>query len=283
MTSMIKAICSYFNYNNNPVRKSNYEKFRKNFAHDLITVELATDASQFFIDDAIQIVAKPENFLWQKERCFNIALETLPDSADKIVWVDTDVVFHNDDWLTELDKLLDEKCFGQPFERVVELDNHFNHNLNCFSYAKLLHSYIHHNEPIGRSLAVGLSWGCRRSLLPNGFYDKHIMGSNDGLQLYAWLGDIVNYKIFAMPNNLIQDFLNYYQNLDKSSGVDVGYCKGVVEHLYHGDYKYRGYNSREKILTHDFNIKDLEIDSNGLYKLNNKGKFDEIKEHFSKL
>ena len=73
MTSMIKAICSYFNYNNNPVRKSNYEKFRKNFAHDLITVELATDASHFFIDDAIQIVAKPENFLWQKERCFNIA------------------------------------------------------------------------------------------------------------------------------------------------------------------------------------------------------------------
>ena len=93
---MIKIICSYFNYYNDPERKSNYIKFRQKFEYDLITVEVAKDKSEFFIDDAIQIIAKPENLLWQKERCFNIALENLPDTVDKIVWVDTDIIFHND-------------------------------------------------------------------------------------------------------------------------------------------------------------------------------------------
>ena len=81
---MIKIICSYFNYYNDPERKSNYIKFRQKFEYDLITVEVAKDKSEFFIDDAIQIIAKPENLLWQKERCFNIALENLPDAVDKI-------------------------------------------------------------------------------------------------------------------------------------------------------------------------------------------------------
>ena len=117
---MIKIICSYFNYYNDPERKSNYIKFRQKFEYDLITVEVAKDKSEFFIDDAIQIIAKPENLLWQKERCFNIALENLPDTVDKIVWVDTDIIFHNKNWLEDLDKELDHKPFVQSFEKVVE-------------------------------------------------------------------------------------------------------------------------------------------------------------------
>ena len=280
---MIKIICSYFNYYNDPERKSNYIKFRQKFEYDLITVEVAKDKSEFFIDDAIQIIAKPENLLWQKERCFNIALENLPDTVDKIVWVDTDIIFHNKNWLEDLDKELDHKPFVQSFEKVVEKSEHYNHNLNCLSYGKLLYDNINYNKPIGRSVAVGLSWACRRSLLVNGFYDKHIMGSNDGLQLYAWLGDIFNVKIFQMPNNLIHNFLEYYRAMEHYSGSDVGYCKGVVELLYHGDYKRRGYNSREKILTTNFNVKDLEIDNNGLYRLNNESKLNEIRTHFYKL
>ena len=112
---MIKIICSYFNYYNDPERKSNYIKFRQKFEYDLITVEVAKDKSEFFIDDAIQIIAKPENLLWQKERCFNIALENLPDTVDKIVWVDTDIIFHNKNWLEDLDKELDHKPFLYNF------------------------------------------------------------------------------------------------------------------------------------------------------------------------
>jgi len=279
---MIKAICSYFNYYHDRVRKQNYIKFRKQFNHDLVTVEIAKHKSDFFIDDAIQIVAKPENLLWQKERCFNIALQNLPDTVDKIVWVDTDIIFHNKNWLEDLEKLLDETPFAQPFERIVELSNEYNHNLNCFSYARLVYDKIHYGSVIPISTAPGIAWGCHRSVLPNGFYDKHILGSNDVLQLYSWLGDIFNTKLLQMPNCLILDFLEYYKNIS-CDGKKIAYCKGVVEHLYHGKYNTRGYNSRNKLLIDNFNVEDLEIDDNGLYKLNNREKLNEIIEHFYKL
>ena len=282
MLSMISCICSYFNYYNDPNRKSNYIKFRQKFQHDLITVELAKDKSEFFIDDAIQIVAKPENLLWQKERCFNIALESLPDTTDKIVWVDTDIIFHNDNWLSDLDKTLDNYMVAQPFKRVVEIDNDYNHNLNCFGYANLICEYLHNEQPIPISTAPGISWGCRRSAVPNGFYDKHIMGSNDAMQIYSWIGDIFNTKMLQMPDSLILDFLDYYQKVPCNSS-QISYCEGVVEHLYHGHFSQRGYNSRSKIIAKNFDVKDLEIDSNGLYRLNNERKLNEIRTHFYKL
>jgi len=280
---MIKCICSYFNYLHDKKRKENYVKFRKHFKHDLLTVEVAQDKSEFFIDDSIQILAKKENLFWQKERCFNIALQSLPEKIDKIVWVDTDIIFHNENWLDDLDKILDDHPFAQPFERVVELDNTYNHNLNCFSYAKLLYDKIHNGTKIFGSTAPGLSWGCRRSVLPDGYYDKHIVGSNDCMQIYAWIGDIFNKKILEMPNSLILDFLEYYRQIENCTGSRIGYCKGVVEHLYHGFYKKRGYNSRSKILANNFDVKDLEVDNNLLYKLNNEEKLNEIMQHFHRL
>lgn len=283
MPSMIKCICTYFNYYNDSVRKNNYIEFRKRFNHDITTVEVAKNKSELFIDDAIQIVAKKENLIWQKERCFNIALESLPQNVDKIVWVDTDIIFHNENWIEDLDKTLDDHPFAQPFERVVELHNDYNHNLNCFSYAKLLYDKIHYGSEIGISTAPGLSWGCRRSVLPNGFYDKHILGSNDAMQIYAWIGDIFNKKILQMPNSLILDFLEYYKKIENCNGKQISYCKGVVEHLYHGSFRKRGYNSRGKLLTNNFDVKDIEIDNNLLYKINNEEKLNEIIQHFYRL
>ena len=280
---MIKAICTYFNYYQDNLRKNNYIKFRKNLNCDILTVEVARDKSEFFIDDAIQIVAKPENLLWQKERCFNIALDTLPNTIDKIVWLDTDIVFHNNNWLQDLEKKLDEVAFAQPFENVVENHEQYNHNLNCFGYAKLVYDNIHKDLPLPTSVAQGLSWGVNRSILENGFYDKHILGSNDALQLIAWLGDIFNIILLQLPHSLIMDFLLYYKNMQHYLGSSIGYCEGTVEHLYHGDTFKRGYNSREKLLKEDFSIDDIEIDDNGLYKLNNNKKLLEITNHFSNL
>ncbi len=280
---MIKCICSYFNYYEDELRKQNYIKFRKNFAHDLLTVEVAKDESEFFIDDAIQIIAKPENLLWQKERCFNIALESLPPSVDKIVWVDTDIIFHNKNWLDDLETQLDNYAFVQPFERVVEINNHYNHNLNCFGYGKLVYDKIQDGSTLPASIAQGLSWGVNRSILKNGFYDKHILGSNDALQLISWLGDVFNIILLQLPHSLIMDFLDYYNDMDHFLGSNMNYCKGVVEHMYHGDTFKRGYNAREKLFRENFEIDDLEIDNNGLYKLNNNKKLLEITNHFSNL
>ena len=48
-----------------------------------------------------------DNTLWQKERLLNIALDNLPNSVDKVMWLDSDLIFLNDDWVPETAELLD--------------------------------------------------------------------------------------------------------------------------------------------------------------------------------
>lgn len=273
---MLQAICTVFNYFNNEARKHNYTKFRKHLQCNVITVEVACSADQFFIDDSIKIVASDQNLMWQKERCFNIALERLPASVDKVLWLDTDLIFHDDNWFKNTEKALDTYSYVQPFDRVVE--NHYTENtqLNCFGYARQLYDYVHYKTKITRPVAAGLSWACRRELLsPDGFFDKHILGANDMLQVIAWTGDLFNHVLQNLPASFIREFLAYYRRLNHCDGATVGYCSGTVEHLYHGDTKQRGYVEREKLLT-SFDPACLQLDENGLYMLKDQELYSHI-------
>lgn len=268
---MIKCICSYSNYYNSEIRKQNYIEFRKHFHHDLITIELALDKSLFFIDDSIKILTNTNNtYVWQKERSFNLIIQDLPTNIDKIVWVDTDIIFSNENWLNDLEKLLDEVEFAQPFERVTETPA-INSILNCESYASALYKNIHHHYPINKDFTMGLSWGMRRSCINNGFYDKHIFGANDALQVLALTGDIHNGFLVQQPKFLIKDFLSYYAQNEHYNGRNIGYCKGNIKHLFHGLQSERGYFHREQLLQlYNYDPSILKIDlNNGLYYVDN--------------
>lgn len=278
---MIQLICSYFNYHNNEIRKKNYINFRKSLNHNIITTEVCLDKNCFFIDDSIKILANEKNILWQKERCFNIILESLSDKIDKVVWIDTDIIFHEPNWLKKTEKILDEIPYVQPFDRVFEKHYHSNPQLNCIGYGRLLYDYIHFDTKIVEPVASGLCWGVHRQLLNNGFFDKHILGSNDSLQTIAVLGDIFNQILIRQSKEFILSFLDYYEsNSNMIDGSKVGYIPGTLEHLYHGKTKNRGYTYREQLLR-NYNPKDLEIDINGLYKLNDEELYIKIKEYMN--
>jgi hypothetical protein len=279
---MIQLISCYFNYYDNPVRKNNYIKFRKHLNADIQTVEVALDKNAFFIDDSIKIIANDQNILWQKERCFNIILENLPSNVDKIVWLDTDIIFHNSNWLKDIEKKLDEIPYVQAFDIVIE--NHYAYNpcLNCLGHGRALHDYIYYDSKIPKDLAIGLAWGVHRNLLDQGFFDKHILGSNDLLQTIAVIGDIFNVSLLENKSKtLVNSFLDYYKNLNLENGYNIGYIHGTLEHLYHGKTLNRGYNERAEILK-DYNTNDLEIDTNGLYKLNDEELYRAVQEYMTK-
>lgn len=268
---MIQCICCYFNYTNNSIRKKNYIEFRKNFKHSLITVEISLDTNQFFINDSIKILATPENILWQKERAFNIALQNIPEKYNKIAWLDTDIVFLNDNWLTDLEKQLDHYAIVQPFERVFEKEGN-NDCLNTLGYAKCVDEYIKENIAIPKYFAVGLSWGFNRFILKNGFFDKHILGSNDTLQILATIGDYFNTQTLGIcTKSLLKSWIEYCEQIPPLSNYDMGYCNGMVEHLYHGNVYKRGYQTREQLLIdHQYDPKiHIDLDKNSLYKVTN--------------
>ncbi len=286
---MIASICCYFNWDNNQVRKNNYIQFRKNFKHPLITIEICLDKNNFFIDDSIKILANTDNILWQKERAFNIAIESLSSKYDKVLWLDTDITFLNPNMMNELEDKLDHYDMVQPFENVCEYNKGVvstNRCLNTCGYAKALKKCIETNEIIGDPTpAIGLAWGINLSIMPEGlFYDKHILGSNDLLQIQAVTLDILNAHFLGKYNdNLVSSWLKYCKQMPKKEKYDIGYCSGVVEHIYHGKSSTRGYVYREKLLReHNYNPDtDIRISENGLYEILNKEMKPSILEYFT--
>ena len=66
-------------------------------------------------DILIQRRTPAGNTLWQKERLLNIALENLPHTVTKVMWLDSDLIFLNDDWVIETSEMLDRFPVVQPF------------------------------------------------------------------------------------------------------------------------------------------------------------------------
>ena len=280
---MIACICSFFNYNKNKLRRELYEKFREKFKYPLLTAEIALDKKDFSIEDSHKILANERNILWQKERSFNILLQQIPKEYDKIAWVDTDICFENDNWLDEMDCKLDEYLMVQGFENVYEKSGN-NNVLNCQGYGKCVHDFVLNNTRIPNNFAIGLCWGINRSYIPEGFYDRHILGSNDALQVVGAMGDFLNTQVLGnCTKNIVYDFLDYSEQQPVKDNYKIGYCEGRLEHFYHGNKLDRGYITREMLLD-DYQFdprKSLQIDpQTNLYYITDQMLQDKIVDYF---
>ena len=92
------AITSYFNPVGYQRRLQNYRTFRQYLAVPLVTVELSFNGRfQLEHGDAEILVQIPSaDIMWQKERLLNLALKYLPESCEKLAWLDCDIVFEDD-------------------------------------------------------------------------------------------------------------------------------------------------------------------------------------------
>jgi hypothetical protein len=265
---MLKCITCYFNINNSVKVKENYIKFRQNFNAPLITVELAFDNQEFFIEDSIKIRGNSSHLMWQKERLLNIAIESLPDKVDKIAWVDADIIFDDPKWFKKTEEKLESFKAVQLFQEVYELNSYndpvnngygyvYNKRLNPEQSLDKLDTKITDN--FGK---VGLGWAMQRSSIPFGINDYSINGTSDLYQILSWEGAWDNYYYQLLPPKYrlemltrgFQDFVNIRKNI---SYIDV-----KIQHLEHGTRSNRNYFQHQKALyDNDFNIaEDLEID-----------------------
>ncbi len=93
--SNLWAITAYFNPMHWRRRRENYRRFRQALHLPLVAVELGYDG-QFDLapGDADVLLQFPAaDVMWQKERLLNLALAAVPPHVDKIVAIDSDVIF----------------------------------------------------------------------------------------------------------------------------------------------------------------------------------------------
>ena len=281
------AVTAYYNPAGYRNKRENYRAFRSGLADrgvPLLTVEAAFGDEPVELsphDAEVLVQLRGSDVLWQKERLLNLAIERLPESCDKVAWLDGDVLFANDQWAAETARLLEMYCVVQLFSHCARLPRGASSCEPAFlpfgpGENELFHGVAYGVATRGPAALedfflsghTGYGWAARREVLEgHGLYDANPLGNGDMDIAQAMWG---NRAYFAMDNrsaaskpHLERWASRFAAHVDGS----VGYVDGLVLHLWHGDSSGRSYDDRLRSLSAFDPENDLEIDlDTGLYR-----------------
>lgn len=256
------GITTFFNPAKYKNKIRHYRYFRKICQQQglkLITVECAFDNNSFELtnqDADILLTARSHSVLWQKERLLNLAFNQLPPDCDKIVWLDSDIIFLNDDWVKNTTDLLEKFIVVKPFTYALRLSKKDTKKIIksqiidfpkiCYSdrefrlYDNSLNNFINYS--------AGFAWAARKEIFNKvGFYDKMIIGGGDSIMMAAF----INHP-HILPNlspDLEKDIDTWSKEINKNVKNSVSFIKrdGII-HLFHGSGQNREYVRRYQIL-----------------------------------
>ena len=198
------VITTYFNPVGYQALRRNYARFAAPIVQaglNLVTVECAFGEGMFELTPSPQVIqVRTNDMLWLKERLINLAILRLPPHAQKIVWVDADILFTNPAWAQQTATLLDRWPIVQPFDCVERLKPRQNasdggaarRSFACQLQRRPESAHLGgaaHGQP-------GIAWAARRDLVErHGVYDADILGGNDELFAHAAAGALNSHCI----------------------------------------------------------------------------------------
>ena len=279
------AISTYFNSAKYQTKLLNYRLFRNRLTVPLITVELSFDG-EFELeptDADVMVQLHGGAVLWQKERLLNIALQHLPADCDAVAWIDNDVLFANDSWVTQAQQKLQQYQMAQLFSRSVDLkpgetDISAKHEYHAQGLIARIES-----KGIGalerqnkyswghprREVMPGLAWCIRRDVIDqHGFYDAMIMGAADRMLLHAAYGEIFQKPTtVGMTDSHFAHYLKWAQPFYHTVQGSVGYIDHTAYHLWHGEIPNRRYWDRhDAVVNMGFDpVTDIKHGDNGAW------------------
>jgi hypothetical protein len=282
----IWAITSYFNPIGYRRRLENYRIFRKRLNVPLVTVELSQNDDYHLRpgDADILVQIKCPDLLWQKERLFNIGLQSVPRECDTVAWLDCDSVFESDDWAERASKLLETHKIVMPFKCLYELPKNTLPE-DASSKRSVTYSFMYAvatgmapleslrgNMRLKERVGGGGAGIARRAILEkHGFYDACVMGSGNRAMLCAALGrfdDAIHY--LQMNPNWAKHYLAWAEPFFDTVRGSITYLDEDVSHLWHGELENRQYAERHALLKElGFDpAKDIGTDENGCWRWN---------------
>jgi hypothetical protein len=283
------AITAYFNPMHWRRRRENYRAFRHSLRLPLAAVELGYDG-QFDLaagDADILVQFSAGDVMWQKERLLNLALAAVPPHVDKVVAIDSDVIFARDDVWPEVNQALDEAPLLHPFSQVYYLPP--DHALDfllieqtvpaCLGFGALRaqgHSTLALCNPDWRNpndlppVSYGLAWAFRRDLFAErGFYDPWIIGGGTRVHCFAAGGhanDAADAMRFTRPMRV--HFRAWAEGFHGDVRDTWGFLPGAIAHLWHGTTGGRKFRQRyADFAAFDFDpVADVALDANGVWR-----------------
>lgn len=293
-------VSCFFNPQNSPYRikafKMWYESI-KHLNHSIIECVIGDTQPQLEENENIKRVYT-ENLLWHKEALLNKLISDLPKKYKYIFWVDADVLFTNLNWLVDGVKELQTNNIIQPFEYCVHLErdetkpsfympilrqtilpNKINPKVwrsFCANYAT---SDLWKDEVYNNHGHVGFAWAAKREILEAvPLYDRALIGGADHIIAHAAAGQIAHSCITKSFTDNLEEVNDWSKRFYQVAKGKIGFVKGDLYHIWHGDIDKRQYLKRIQ----DFTAKTKKIvhrDKNGLF-ITNKGDDTYMKNYF---
>jgi len=261
------GITAYFNpvgYRNKLAHMRLFAERVRSQGLKLLIVELAFDNAPFSLDESLGdrvLHVRSSSVLWQKERLLNIALDRLPDSCDKVAWLDADIFFESQQWVGDTSRLLQTFVVVQPYDVAWWLPPGVQCCSSEFSgdsFQAIDHGLAYsQSQASDRHLVVahtGFAWAARRSLLAShGFYDRFVLGGGDLVMCWGMYGDLFRWPVRRWLAELcsqvqIDDLTTWMSAFNADVQGSVSFIKGRVFHCWHGAVENRQYAQRHRIL-----------------------------------
>lgn len=295
-------IACYFNPQGNPYRLTAFNKFYdsiKHLNHRIVECVIGDTQAELPETEFITRIHTP-SLLWHKESLLNKIVSELPQEFKYVFWLDTDVIFTNKKWLLDSVESLQTNNIMQPFEYCVHLDQDqtepsfdLDFERTYVGDPKTRHSKMwrsfcaNHNTSSDLSCDVnydkhghvGFAWGARREVLDiMPLYDKALIGGADHIMAHAAAGQI-NHSCITKSFTDDIDAVNAWSRLFYLVvNEKIGYAKGDLYHIWHGDLVKRQYLKRIQDFTST--AKNItERDENGLHVTTN-GDDEYVKQYF---
>ena len=295
-------ISCFYNPQDSPYRITAFNTFYnsiKHLNHHIIECVIGDAEPQLENETSNITRVYTESLLWHKESLLNKIISELPEKYKYVFWVDADVIFTNKNWLVDSVEELQTKNIIQPFEYCVHLEK--DELKPSFSMKEILMSSFPNkrNNKVWRSFCsnyatnelwkdenynnhghVGFAWGAKREVLEEvPLYDKALIGGADHIIAHASVGQINYCCISKSFTDNIDEINEWSKKFYKVTNGKVGYVKGELYHIWHGDIAKRQYFKRVQ----DFTSKTKAItmrDNNGLYVTKNKEDEEYMKHYF---
>jgi len=203
------------------------------------TLELVDSIPE--IPEAIHIQSK--SIMFQKERLCYLLEKHIPEKYSKILFLDCDIIFDNQNWYNDISNLLETNNIVHPFTFAILLN---------ISYNKIIlkkQSILINKKQFASHEEYG--WAFQRKWFNKiGFYQYAIIGGGDTFSVYGWL---------KLGKRLKYAEYNKFYNLEKPK---ASYISGTIYHLYHGSRNNRQHITRQNILKNInnlYSIRDILI------------------------
>jgi hypothetical protein len=277
---LLWAITSYFNPTGSRRRLANYRKFRASLAAPLLAVECSPEGRfELTCEDADLLVqVAGGDLMWQKERLLNLGVARLPQSCRHVAWLDCDILFDGNAWVSEALLRLEEVPLVQLYDQVAYMARlpidaiagisdwrarQMEFTRGGYAAALRESSADDRARPVAaddletfrRMPSSGFAWAAQRELLArNPLFDVWICGGGDSAYVLAATGkaDWVVEQHRLSPAHR-EYFLPRAAALAADVSGRVAFVPGTICHLWHGEFRDRRYRARHEILSrHDF-------------------------------